>query len=98
MVSQQYVFEGMVLFKDDTRPKLLEVKPVKTTVVQSDLNQGDALEEASPDDVTREDASLDDLEPHSDENQIKLDTNRSFVMYPVGQFPLVDVSSATYLS
>jgi hypothetical protein len=57
------------------RPKLLRVKP---------------LEKTSPParDPTPTDDSDDDDAPHRDEYQIRLDTERSFVFYPVGEPPL----------
>ena len=62
------------------RPKLLGADSLWQTPATSEANDNETTK-------TGEAA----LEPHPDENQIKLDTNRSFVMYPVGEDRVTDL-------
>lgn len=38
-------------------------------------------------------ASIPPVPPHSDERQVKLDTDRAFVMYPVGAFQMFSLAN-----
>lgn len=62
-----------------SRPKLLHVKP-------EELKKWPLATEGVPDDEEPpENDTSEEVVPHADERQIGLDTDRSFVLYPVGE-------------
>jgi hypothetical protein len=62
------------------RPALLGVQPLSDPPPYSEVN--DESVDGMKENIDEGDAGGD---PHADERQIKLDTDRSFVLYPVGR-------------
>ncbi len=66
------------------RPRLLDVDPnaVKDRRESTDIS---VWSEVSLDEILSDVEGDPEGEPHQDERQIELDTDRSFVLYPVGE-------------
>lgn len=62
-----------------SRPKLLHVEPEELK------NRALATEGVPDDEEPQENDTTEEVVPHADERQIGLDTDRSFVLYPVGE-------------
>lgn len=80
MVRPSHPLPPSHLFLSLTSAVLRAYRPQLLRVPQSKVEQKEAEGEEEEDK---------ELEPHADERQIKLDTDRSFVLYPVGDSSLL---------